>query len=272
MFGPIGQRPDGTFVFASPVGNGHVPMIALEDLGFFARYSFDHRAEVSAQDLEIATDWVSWDRLVATFTKVTGHKAEYLRQSLDSEGWFDTGDLGRLLLDGSLVLTGRAKDTIVLSSGENIEPGPLEEALVESPLIEQVMLVGQDRKQLGALLVPKAEPLAQWARGLGLPEPALSPEGAVAATSASATTRASPRTSTTTPVTARYHLGKAFRAAGVDFRGFHPGRKYAGTRLLRQIKDFGRVAAHLGHESVDTTRRGYAQLAADDLKDDLSGW
>lgn len=72
--------------------------------------------------------------------------------------------------------------------------------------------------------------------------------------------------------TARYHLKKAFAAAGVTFRGFHPGRKYAGTRLLQQIKDFGRVAAHLGHASVDTTRKGYAQLAADDLKDDLAGW
>ena len=74
------------------------------------------------------------------------------------------------------------------------------------------------------------------------------------------------------PKTARYHLKKAFKAAGVDFRGFHPGRKYAGTRLLQQIKDFGRVAAHLGHASVDTTRKGYAQLAADDLKDDLGSW
>ncbi|THF86999.1 site-specific integrase [Deinococcus sp. KSM4-11] len=73
-------------------------------------------------------------------------------------------------------------------------------------------------------------------------------------------------------MTARYHLEKAFRAAGVGFRGFHPGRKYAGTRLLQQVKDFGRVAAHLGHESVDTTRKGYAALAVDDLKDDLSGW
>jgi integrase/recombinase XerC len=71
---------------------------------------------------------------------------------------------------------------------------------------------------------------------------------------------------------ARYHLMQAFRQAGVEFRGFHPGRKYAGTRLLQQVKDFGRVAAHLGHESVDTTRKGYAQLAADDLKDDLAGW
>ncbi len=52
-------------------------------------------------------------------------------------------------------LTGRAKDTIVLSSGENIEPGPLEDVLVASPLIEQVMLVGQDERQLAALIVPK---------------------------------------------------------------------------------------------------------------------
>ncbi|KAI0742363.1 NAD(P)-binding protein [Daedaleopsis nitida] len=83
MLGPIGQRSDGTFVFAAPIGDGHIPMIALEDLGFFARYSFDHRAEVSGKDLEVASDWVSWEHLVATFTKVTGLKAEYVRQSYD---------------------------------------------------------------------------------------------------------------------------------------------------------------------------------------------
>ena len=86
MFGPIGQRSEGTYVFASPIEDGHVPMIALEDLGFFARYTFDHRAETSGKDLEIATDWVNWDYLIKTFTKVTGHKAEFLRQSPDE--WF----------------------------------------------------------------------------------------------------------------------------------------------------------------------------------------
>lgn len=91
-------------------------------------------------------------------------------QVLDGEGWFDTGDLGHLLADGSLVLTGRAKDTIVLSSGENIEPGPLEEALAASPLVEQVMVVGQDRKQLGALLVPRAGALEAFGREKGLGE------------------------------------------------------------------------------------------------------
>ncbi len=98
-------------------------------------------------------------------------KPEATAKVLDPDGWFDTGDLGRLLPDGSLVLTGRAKDTIVLSSGENIEPGPLEEALVASSLVEQVMLVGQDRKQLGALLVPRTESLAAFAVAAGLPAP-----------------------------------------------------------------------------------------------------
>ncbi len=114
-------------------------------------------------------------RVLARGPQVMGgyfRKPEATAAVLDGEGWFDTGDLGRLLPDGSLVLTGRAKDTIVLSSGENIEPGPLEEALVESPLVEQVMLVGQDRRLLGALLVPRAEALASYAVAAGLPVPA----------------------------------------------------------------------------------------------------
>jgi long-chain acyl-CoA synthetase len=99
------------------------------------------------------------------------HKPEATAKVLDAEGWFDTGDLGLLLADGTLVLTGRAKDTIVLSSGENIEPGPLEDALAALPMVEQVMVVGQDRRQLGLLLVPKAEALAAWALAQGLPVP-----------------------------------------------------------------------------------------------------
>ena len=102
-------------------------------------------------------------------------KPEATSKVLDAEGWFDTGDLGFVLADGSLVLSGRAKDTIVLSSGENIEPGPLEECLVACVLVEQVMVVGQDRKALGALVVPKAETLAAFAseQGLAMDDPGL---------------------------------------------------------------------------------------------------
>ena len=98
-------------------------------------------------------------------------KPEATKKVLDVHGWFNTGDLGMLLRDGTLVLTGRAKDTIVLSNGENIEPAPLEECLVANQLIEQVMLVGQDERNLAALVVPKAEAILTWAkeRGLSLP-------------------------------------------------------------------------------------------------------
>ena len=87
MFGPMNVRPDGTFVFATPVGKGHVPMIALTDLGYFARYSFDNRVLVSGKDLEVASDVVGWDRLVETFTRVTGQKAIVLDQSV--EEWME---------------------------------------------------------------------------------------------------------------------------------------------------------------------------------------
>ncbi|ASC69616.1 long-chain fatty acid--CoA ligase [Halomicronema hongdechloris C2206] len=86
---------------------------------------------------------------------------------LDPEGWFDTGDLGWLTHDYNLVLTGRAKDTIVLTNGENIEPQPIEDACVRSPYIDQIMLVGQDQRSLGALIVPNLEALDQWAASQG---------------------------------------------------------------------------------------------------------
>ncbi|KAI0260670.1 NAD(P)-binding protein [Gloeopeniophorella convolvens] len=87
MFVPTTRRADGTFVFAAPVGDGHAPMIALADVGYFARYTFDHRAETSGKELEVASEMVGWDHLVATFTKVTGQKAVYKRQTVDE--WFD---------------------------------------------------------------------------------------------------------------------------------------------------------------------------------------
>lgn len=82
---------------------------------------------------------------------------------IDQEGWFDTGDLGWLTPTQDLVLTGRAKDTIVLSNGENIEPQPLEDACARSPFIDQIMVVGQDQRSLGALIVPNLDALQQWA-------------------------------------------------------------------------------------------------------------
>ncbi len=86
-------------------------------------------------------------------------KPEATAQVLDPQGWFNTGDLGWISTQGDLVITGRAKDTIVLSNGENIEPEAIEEACLRSPYIHQIMLVGQDQRSLGALIVPNWEAL-----------------------------------------------------------------------------------------------------------------
>lgn len=75
--------------------------------------------------------------------------------AIDKFGWFDSGDLGKINpATGDLILTGRAKDTIVLSNGENVEPIPLEDAIMAaSETVEQIMLNGQDGRRLTAIMV-----------------------------------------------------------------------------------------------------------------------
>ncbi len=92
---------------------------------------------------------------------------EATQKAIDPDGWFDTGDLGLVTTSGDLVITGRAKDTIVLTNGENIEPLPIENACLRSPYVDQVMLIGQDQKVLGALIVPNFEALEKWATAQG---------------------------------------------------------------------------------------------------------
>jgi len=87
---------------------------------------------------------------------------EATAKAIDRFGFFDTGDLGKINpLTGDLILTGRCKDTIVLSNGENIEPSPIEDAILShSPLFEQIMLTGQDGRSLIAIVVLNPSELA----------------------------------------------------------------------------------------------------------------
>jgi long-chain acyl-CoA synthetase len=89
------------------------------------------------------------------------------RKVIDDDGWFNTGDLGWVTCTGDLVIAGRVKDTIVLSSGENVEPERIEIVARKSRLVEQIIVVGQDQKSLGALVFPNVPALAVE---LGLPE------------------------------------------------------------------------------------------------------
>lgn len=76
---------------------------------------------------------------------------------LSDDGWLNTGDLGIITVHNDLMIIGRAKDTIVLLSGENIEPSNLEKKLEESEFISHAVVVGNDKKHLGALVVLEEE-------------------------------------------------------------------------------------------------------------------
>jgi long-chain acyl-CoA synthetase len=90
-------------------------------------------------------------------------KPELTAKAFKGEGWFDTGDLGMMTRKGEIKITGRAKDTIVLRGGENVEPMPIEQRLCESEYIQQAVVLGQDQKYLAALIVPSQEAVSAWA-------------------------------------------------------------------------------------------------------------
>lgn len=83
---------------------------------------------------------------------------------IDKDGWLNTGDVGLLTYDNYLKITGRAKDTIVLLDGENIEPVGIENALCASEFIESAIVLGQDKKYLASLIVPCKEAIEKWAK------------------------------------------------------------------------------------------------------------
>ncbi|MFS8198348.1 AMP-dependent synthetase/ligase [Streptomyces sp. CWNU-52B] len=91
-----------------------------------------------------------------------------VRSAVDGEGWLRTGDLGRLDADGYLWLTDRKKEMIITSTGKNVSPALVENALKEHPLIGQALVHGDNRSYLVALLVLDAEAAPAWAASQGL--------------------------------------------------------------------------------------------------------
>jgi long-chain acyl-CoA synthetase len=85
------------------------------------------------------------------------------------DGWLHTGDLGEWDEEGYLRIIDRKKNLIVLSTGKKLAPQPIENAINNSPYIEQSALVGNGRKYVVALVVPDFELLIPWARNKGLP-------------------------------------------------------------------------------------------------------
>ncbi len=95
---------------------------------------------------------------------------ERTKEVLTEDHWFNTGDLVMLTTKGYLSIVGRSKDTIVLLGGENVEPSPIEEKLKESKYIDHVMCIGQDKKNIGALIVPNEEEIVSFSNANNMKE------------------------------------------------------------------------------------------------------
>jgi len=85
------------------------------------------------------------------------------KEVIDEDGWLYTGDIGFQDEDGYLVITDRKKNILVTSGGKNIAPAPIENLLLTSPLIDQILIIGNKRKFLSALIVPNFEALQSYA-------------------------------------------------------------------------------------------------------------
>jgi long-chain acyl-CoA synthetase len=87
---------------------------------------------------------------------------------LDAEGWLRTGDIGEFDESGRLRITGRLKNLLVLATGKNVAPAPIEDAVVASPYVRQAVLLGDGRDATGILLVPDLEALDETTQSASL--------------------------------------------------------------------------------------------------------
>ena len=84
------------------------------------------------------------------------------------DGWFHTGDIGELDIDGFLRITGRKKELLITAGGKNVVPAFLEDRLRAHPLVSQCIVVGDQKPFIGALITLDAEMLPSWAVNHGL--------------------------------------------------------------------------------------------------------
>ncbi len=97
---------------------------------------------------------------------------EATEDAFTEDGWFRTGDIVEIRPDGYIAFRERAKELLVLSTGKNVAPGPIEDAFAASNIVEQCMVMGDGRKFVSALMVPnEAEVRARAKReGISLPD------------------------------------------------------------------------------------------------------
>lgn len=107
---------------------------------------------------EVGEIYVKGDQVTPGYYK----NEEENKKVFTPDGFFRTGDLGKLTINGELIITGRSKEIIVLANGENVDPSRIESAISHLPFINDAVLVGQDKKGLGMLVVPDFEKLKEY--------------------------------------------------------------------------------------------------------------
>ena len=96
------------------------------------------------------------------------NQPEDTKASFTNDGWFLTGDIGRLDERGCLYITDRKKDIIITAGGKNVAPQNIENTLVTDPFIEQTVVIGEGRKFLSALIIPNYAELVSYAKNQGI--------------------------------------------------------------------------------------------------------
>ena len=99
------------------------------------------------------------------------NRPEDTEQVLTKDGWFYTGDIGTIDEDGYLTITDRKKDILITAGGKNVSPQVIEGAFSMNPFIEQIAIIGDQKKFLVALIVPCFPELNKWAKSKNINEP-----------------------------------------------------------------------------------------------------
>jgi len=96
------------------------------------------------------------------------HNHDATQAMVDKNGWLNTGDTGHISKTGHIYITGRLKEIIVMSNGEKVPPGDMEEAIMRDSLFDQVLVHGEGRSTLVALIVVNPEKWQAFAKELNV--------------------------------------------------------------------------------------------------------
>lgn len=166
----LDQRILRTFLGAGfPIHEGYgmtetSPLISINNFKEELSYKIGTQGfPLSNVDVQIAEDR---EILVKGNNVMLGYfrEPELTKAAFTEDGWFKTGDLGLLDKKGFLKITGRKKELFKTSGGKYIAPLAIERVFIRSELIDNLMVVGENQKFPGALIMPNFEYLADWAR------------------------------------------------------------------------------------------------------------